>query len=246
LREQEEIKRRFRALDLVETRERRSLQTTLGSEKFQDIARAPERRPHVRRDQAKTGPLRLPPQVLEKIKEAARARTGPLTLPQQQKLEAIKETAREMTAPPPAAVEKEKEKQKGKGKGALRSLFNRMADMFSGAGEQAGGGPKQKDRGGKKREPVKEKVKPARDDIDQEAMAEFFKTRDVEREQTPQKKRDFVPVPTERTAELNKPAEPVAEPPKDIDQEGLKEYFRKHAGDKDRDKTRGPGRDRGR
>jgi hypothetical protein len=166
-------------------------------------------------------------------------------LPQQQKLEVIKETAREMTAPPPAAVEKEKEKQKGKGKGALRGLFNRMTDMFSGAGGQAGGGPKQKDRA-PKREPGKEKVPPARDDIDQEAMAELFKTRNAEREQTPQKKRDFVPVPTERTAELNKPAEPAAEPPKDIDQEGLKEYFRKHAGDKDRDKTRGPGRDRDR
>ena len=238
LREQQEIKRRARVLSLVETRERRSLQTTLNRQKIQGIGRerrAAELGTTVEAARAGTGPLSLPK---EKI-EASRAPTGPLTLPQQQKLKEIKETAREMTARP-AAVEKEKEKQKGKGK--LRGLFNRMADLFSGEGGKSGDGPKQKQP--RKTSTPQRTQEPARTDIDQEALARYLKNLDEEqREMAPEKE-----PPIERTAELNRPAQPAQSTAAGIDQERLKDALNRAAADKDiePDKDPDPGRDPGR
>jgi hypothetical protein len=154
LREQQEIKHQARALSLIETRERRSLQTTLNREKIQSIDR--ERRAIELVTTVPTAPIKI----------------GPFTIPQQQKLEAIKETAREITARP-AAVEKEKEKQEGKGK--LRALFNRMTDLFAGEDGKAGEGPKQKQpRNARSKERIQEPLRP---DIDQEALDRYLKVR---------------------------------------------------------------------
>jgi hypothetical protein len=148
LREREEVNRRFRALDLVEKRELRSLQTAVNREQVRDITVTP-----VRRQKKLEVPAITPEQALF--------------------IEQFRDNARDITDPAPGAPrDKEKNKGKGKGKsgGAVARVFNFLADHLGRQDSGTAGGPKQKREARQKRE--KEPEKPAAPEFNKAARAE--------------------------------------------------------------------------